>query len=163
MFSLAQVNEIHMNKLRNIDHPKWLRLILILVVFQICFILLQRSFDYLVDLIFTFNYSIGNNRWNSWILDYQSSSNFINSFWGTISADFYSLILSIYISLAFINFTDRAWGWRVLLIYRLATKAIFIALALIFSEQSFLITAGNGMLVTFLELIPFGIYKLEKL
>lgn len=147
---------------RHINIPKWMKFILIIIIFQVCFFILQLSFSYLTNWIFWYNHRIGMNQWNYWIFDYSTSSAYLNSFWGSIYTDFFSLILSIYITLSLLDEDLRLWGWKILLIYRIITKILLLGIGFYFSNTNMLINIGYGILFTFFDLIPFGIYRLKE-
>ena len=147
---------------RRINIPKLMKFILIIIIFQICFFILQLSFSYLTNWIFWYNHRIGLNQWNYWIFDYPSGEVYLNSFWGAVTTDFYSLILSIFITLSILNEDEKLWGWRLLLIYRIIIKILLLGVGFYFSNTNMLINIGYGILFTFFDLIPFGIYRLKE-
>ncbi len=142
--------------------PKWMKFILIIVIFQACFFILQISLGYLMDWIFWYNHRIGINQWNYWIFDYPTSNAYLNSFWGSISTDLFTLILSIYITLSLLNENLRLWGWKILLIFRIFTQVIFLIFDLYFLNTNVIATIGNGIFIIFVNLIPFGVYKIKE-
>ncbi len=147
---------------KHINIPKWAKFTFLVIIFQICFFISQLTFSYLMDWIFKFNFRIGINRWNYWIFDYSSSEAYLNSFWGIVSADFYSLILSIFITLGILKGNDKLWGWRILLVYRVITKILLLSSVLLFQNSDNLFNIGYSILFIILDLIPFGIYRFKK-
>lgn len=147
---------------RYVKIPKWMKFILIIIIFQICFFILQISLGYSMNWIFWYNHRIGMNQWNYWIFDYPSSEVYLNSFWGAVTSDFYSLILSIYITLSLLDEDARLWGWKILLIFRIFIQIVFLVVSLYFLNTDVIATIGNGILIIFVNLIPFGIYRLKE-
>lgn len=140
-----------------------IKLILAVFIFQFSYFLLQQLFDYFTRVIFWGNNLIGPNRWNGWVFDYSSSGEFLNSFWGVISSDFFSLFFAIYLSLYFLREENKFKGWKVLLIYRLTVKMVFLVMVLIFvPNQNILSVLGYWFLYFFFDLVPFFAYGINE-
>jgi len=141
---------------------KWFKLILVIIIFQISFFLIQLCFSNLMNLVFWYNHRIGINQWNGWIFDYSSSEMYLNGFWGIVQSDFCSLVLSIFVSLALLENKQKHMGLKLLLVYRVVVKLLFIGVNLYLVNSNILTSLGYGLLLIIIDLIPFGIYRFKE-
>lgn len=141
---------------------KNIRLFILPIIFQVCFFITQIFIDKIIRIIFSLNYSLGMNRWNDWTFGYQSADNYLDSFWGIVTIDFFSLLFAIFISLSILDSDKKMTGWKILLVYRLSTKALFVVTTLFLTNQILFSTLAFGLIFIIFDLIPFLIYKRKE-